>query len=93
MSIAGFHAKFKAVTSTSPLQYLKTTRLQKARLLMLHKSIGAAAASAEVGYESPSQFTRDFKRLFGRTPIKEVEYARSHAALLPAETTSVYVTS
>lgn len=93
MSVAGFHAKFKAVTATSPLQYLKTTRLQKARLLMLHNGIGAAAASAEVGYESPSQFSRDFKRLFGRTPIKEVEHANSHAALLPSESTSVYVTS
>lgn len=93
MSVASFHAKFKAVTATSPWQYLKITRLQKARLLMLHSGVGAAAASSKVGYESPSQFSRDFKRLFGRTPTKEVEQARSNAALMPLESTSVYVTS
>lgn len=79
MSIAAFHAHFKAVTQTTPIQFLKTTRLQRARLLMLHEGVSAARASRLVGYESNSQFGREFKRLFGSTPTKEA--ARMKAAL------------
>lgn len=68
MSVSAFHHNFKAVTSTSPLQYLKSYRLHKARLLMLHDGTKASAAALQVGYESPSQFSREFKRYFGVTP-------------------------
>jgi AraC-like DNA-binding protein len=71
LSAAAFHAHFKAVTTTSPIQYLKATRLHKARLLMIQDGVSASRASSRVGYESASQFSREFKRLFGRTPIEE----------------------
>jgi AraC-like DNA-binding protein len=71
MSVSAFHHHFKAVTSTSPVQYLKTVRLHKARMLILHDGIGAAVAAARVGYESASQFSREFKRLFGYSPTQE----------------------
>ena len=65
MSVSAFHHNFKSVTSTSPLQYLKTYRLHKARMLMIHDGMKASAAAMRVGYESPSQFSREFKRYFG----------------------------
>jgi AraC-like DNA-binding protein len=68
MSLSTFHAHFKAVTSCSPLQYLKTIRLHKARMLMVHDGASAANAASLVGYESASQFSREFKRLFGDAP-------------------------
>lgn len=78
MSLSAFHHHFKAVTSTSPLQYLKTTRLHKARLAMIQEGIGASVAAARVGYESPSQFSREFKRLFGVSPAEEAFRVRAH---------------
>jgi AraC-like DNA-binding protein len=84
MSIAAFHAHFKALTRTTPIQFLKTTRLQQARLLMIREGVGAAYAAQLVGYESNSQFSREFKRLFGRTPTQEA--LRMKAALCPDET-------
>lgn len=71
MSVTAFHSHFKAVTSTTPMQYLKVTRLHKARLLMVQDGVSAATAARRVGYESSSQFSREFKRLFGRTPAHE----------------------
>jgi AraC-like DNA-binding protein len=71
MSPSAFHQNFKAVTSTSPLQYVKTIRLHKARLLMAQDGLRAGVAAGRVGYESPSQFSREFKRLFGRGPVEE----------------------
>ncbi len=68
MSVSTFHARFKAVTSSPPLQYVKSVRLHKARLLMVHDGASASTAAARVGYESASQFSREFKRLFGDTP-------------------------
>ena len=68
MSVSTFHAHFKAVTASSPLQYLKTIRLHKARLLMVHDGLSAAGAALRVGYESASQFSREFKRHFGDAP-------------------------
>jgi len=73
MSLSTFHHKFKSVTSNSPLQYLKTIRLHKARLLMAQDGINASTAANKVGYESPSQFSREFKRLFGNSPLEEVK--------------------
>jgi AraC-like DNA-binding protein len=69
MSEPAFYAHFKAVARTSPIQYLKSIRLHWARLLMIRDDLTAANVAAKVGYESPSQFSREFKRLFGRSPM------------------------
>lgn len=76
MSVSAFHHNFKAVTSTSPLQYLKSYRLHQARTLMLHEGLKASAAAMRVGYESASQFSREFKRYFGVTPGEEASRFR-----------------
>jgi AraC-like DNA-binding protein len=76
MSASAFHQNFKAVTSTSPLQYLKTIRLHKARILMVHEGLRAGMAAERVGYESSSQFSREFKRLFGTSPVEETARVR-----------------
>jgi len=76
MSPSAFHQNFKTVTSTSPLQYLKTIRLHKARILMAHEGLRAGVAAERVGYESPSQFSREFKRLFGMSPVDETARVR-----------------
>ncbi len=70
MSIAAFHSRFKAITSSSPLQYLKNIRLNKARMLMVNDGLNASGAAMKVGYESASQFSREFKRLFGAGPAR-----------------------
>jgi AraC-like DNA-binding protein len=77
MSVAAFHHYFKLVTASSPLQYLKRIRLDHARRLMAHDSYNAGTAARAVGYESPSQFSREFKRLFGVTPVEEAEQTRA----------------
>lgn len=93
MSIPTFHSHFKTVTDTSPMQYLKSTRLHQARLLMLRNNLTASAASAQVGYESVSQFSREFKRLFGLSPLKEIERMRQTFSMPAPMTTSVFVSS
>lgn len=77
MSVSALHHHFKALTGTSPLQYLKSVRLHKARMLMIQESAGAAAAAERVGYESASQFSREFKRFFGTSPVQETERLRA----------------
>jgi AraC-like DNA-binding protein len=77
MSLAAFHHYFKLVTASSPLQYLKRVRLDQARRLMAHDGYNASTAARAVGYESPSQFSREFKRLFGATPVEDVEQTRT----------------
>ena len=72
MSLSGFHQHFKAVTAMSPLQYQKWLRLHEARRLMLGKGLDAAEAAFRVGYESPSQFSREYHRMFGAPPRKDV---------------------
>jgi len=93
MSAPSFHSHFKKVTATSPMQYLKSTRLHQARLLMARNGLTAAGACVEVGYESASQFSREFKRLFGSTPIEEVARMRQAFALPDADPASIYVSS
>lgn len=82
MSVSAFHHNFKAVTNTSPLQYVKSYRLHKARLLMLHDGLKASTAAIRVGYESASQFSREFKRLFGITPSDEIARLRDNSAIM-----------
>jgi AraC-like DNA-binding protein len=77
MSVSAFHHNFKLVTASSPLQYLKRIRLDQARRLMAHDGYNASTAARAVGYESPSQFSREFKRLFGVTPVEEAEHSRA----------------
>ena len=77
MSVSAFHHNFKSVTSTSPLQYLKSYRLHKARMMMIHDGMKASAAALRVGYESASQFSREFKRYFGVTPGEDAARMRT----------------
>jgi AraC-like DNA-binding protein len=77
MSASSLHQHFKQVTTLSPLQYQKQLRLHQARRLMLFEGLDAAAAGHRVGYESPSQFSREYRRLFGAPPRAEIEQARS----------------
>lgn len=93
MSVATFHNHFKAITRTSPMQYVKSTRLHQARLLMVRQGMTAAAASHAVGYESPTQFNREFKRLFGLAPATETRRMRESFAVPPALAGSDYVAS
>jgi AraC-like DNA-binding protein len=76
MSSSTFHRSFKAVTDTSPLQYIKDVRLHKARTLMIQEGLNATIAALQVGYESPSQFNREYKRLFCITPAKDMAVLR-----------------
>lgn len=76
MSVSTFHEHFKEVTGLSPLQYLKAIRLQEARNLMLTRVVGAKSASQKVGYASPSQFSREYSRYFGRSPLADIELTR-----------------
>jgi AraC-like DNA-binding protein len=97
MSISAFHHNFKTVTASSPLQYLKSVRLHKARLLILHEGLGAAVAADRVGYESASQFSREFKRFLAIVQWKSRSaFVRASARLWrksPAEPTESTTTS
>jgi AraC-like DNA-binding protein len=73
MSPSSFHHHFKQVTSMSPLQYQKQLRLLEARRLMLAENYNAVTAADRVGYESPSQFSREYSRLFGAPPVQDIE--------------------
>ena len=77
MSASALHHHFKAVTAMSPLQYQKQLRLQEARRLMLSEVMDAASAGHRVGYESPSQFSREYSRMFGAPPVRDVERLRN----------------
>lgn len=78
MSIANYHKRFRVLTGATPLGYIKSLRLHEARLMMARQGLSAAAASAEVGYMSPSQFSREFKNFFGRTITDEISWMRVH---------------
>ncbi|MGL4619213.1 MAG: AraC family transcriptional regulator N-terminal domain-containing protein [Chroococcidiopsis sp.] len=77
MSAASFHRHFKAVTSMSPLQYQKQLRLLAARQMMLVENVDATSAAYQVGYESTSQFSREYARLFGAPPMRDIERLRT----------------
>jgi AraC-like DNA-binding protein len=79
MSVSGFHHHFKSVTAMSPLQFQKRLRLQEARRLMLGEYLDAASAAYRVGYDDASHFNREYKRLFGLPPMRDVERLREVA--------------
>jgi AraC-like DNA-binding protein len=84
MSPSAFHLHFRHVTHMSPLQYQKQIRLQEARRLLSVETIDAASVAYQVGYESPSQFSREYKRLFGQPPMRDVERLREPVPILDA---------
>jgi len=73
LSVSAFHAHFRAMTAMSPLQFQKKMRLSEARRLMFTENMDAGAAAFEVGYESPSQFSREYSRLFGAPPLRDIK--------------------
>ncbi|MBW4457715.1 MAG: AraC family transcriptional regulator [Nostoc indistinguendum CM1-VF10] len=77
MSPSSFHRRFKAVTSMSPLQYQKQLRLLTARQMLLTENVDATNTAYNVGYESPSQFNREYARMFGALPIRDIERLRT----------------
>ena len=81
MSSSTFHHHFRAMTAMSPLQYQKRLRLYEARRLMLSEHLDATSAAIRVGYESPSQFSREYVRLFGKSPLRDIKNLREESAL------------
>ncbi len=76
MSASSFHRHFKQVTSMSPLQYQKQLRLSAARQIMLSENVDATQAAYQVGYESISQFSREYARMFSAPPTRDIERLR-----------------
>ncbi len=80
MSASSFHHHFKSVTAMTPMQYQKQLRLHEARRLMLVERLDAGTAGHQVGYQSPSQFSREYSRLYGASPARDVDGARDAIA-------------
>ncbi|EHR6736445.1 AraC family transcriptional regulator [Vibrio parahaemolyticus] len=78
MSKSSFYTHFRSMTSMTPLQFQKKLRLSDARRLMLTENLDAMAATFKVGYESPSQFSREYSRLFGAPPSKDIKLLREN---------------
>lgn len=78
MSVSAFHRHFKSATSLSPVQYQKRIRLMHARTLMVSKGSSVAAAAYDVGYESATQFSREYARLFGMAPLRDAARMLAH---------------
>lgn len=83
MSLPAFNRHFRTVTAMSPLQYQKQIRLQEARRRLVVNQENAATAGFQVGYASPSQFSREYARAFGRPPREDAALLQSHAGLFP----------
>jgi len=81
MGVSTLHHHFRALTAMSPLQYQKQLRLHAARERMLMDRVDAASAAFEVGYESASQFNREYSRFFGQPPMRDIRTLRSPDAL------------
>jgi AraC-like DNA-binding protein len=78
MSVPSYHVRFKDLTGSTPMQYIKAMRLHEARLMIARQSRTIADVAASVGYVSPAQFSRDFKRHFGRTASEEAKWVQHH---------------
>jgi AraC-like DNA-binding protein len=76
MGVSTFHHHFRSLTAMSPLQYQKQLRLHTARVRMITDGLDAASAAFEVGYESPSQFSREYRRFFGQPPMRDIKVHR-----------------
>ena len=76
MSVSGFHHQFKALTALSPMRFQKQLRLQEARRLMLAEDLDAASAGHRVGFRDASHFNREYKRLFGAPPMRDLDRLR-----------------
>jgi AraC-like DNA-binding protein len=85
MSPSAFHHHFRAMTAMSPLQYQKWLRLSEARRLMLAENLNAGSAALQVGYESPSQFSREYRRLFEKPPLQDITRLRRTAGSAAVE--------
>ena len=77
MSVSSLHHRFKAVTTMGPMQYQKQLRLQHARALLLNGTVDASTAAYQVGYDSASQFSREYRRLFGAPPMQDIKTLRA----------------
>jgi AraC-like DNA-binding protein len=88
MSTSAFHHHFRRLTAMSPLQYQKWLRMNEARRLMLTEHLNAATAALQVGYESPSQFSREYRRFFEKSPLRDITTLR-----LTADSARVYGSS
>ena len=84
MSPSTFHHHFRGLTAMSPLQYQKWLRLNEARRLMLTERLDAASAALQVGYESPTQFSREYSRRFGAPPLRDIKNLRQQTVGVPA---------
>jgi AraC-like DNA-binding protein len=84
LSPSAFHRQFKALTAMTPLQYQKQLRLLEARRLMVSRAFKVEAAAFDVGYESPSQFSRDYARMFGAPPKRDLQRLQSVSRADPA---------
>jgi AraC-like DNA-binding protein len=82
MSPSTFHHHFRGLTAMSPLQYQKWLRLNEARRLMLTERLDAASAALQVGYESPTQFSREYRRRFGAPPLRDMKNLRQQQSSL-----------
>jgi AraC-like DNA-binding protein len=91
MSVSSLHHHFKAITAMSPMQYQKQLRLQEARRLMLEDMLDAGSAGHQVGYESQSQFSREYARQFGEPPLRDV--GRVRRSLMDRLTSSMEILS
>jgi transcriptional regulator GlxA family with amidase domain len=80
MGVSTLHHHFRMLTAMSPLQYQKQIRLQSARSMMLNNGLDAASAAFEVGYESATQFNREYSRFFGEPPMRNIRGLRSSGA-------------
>lgn len=80
MSNATFHRHFRQVTGFSPLQFRKRVRLFEARRMLLARQVNVTTASYRVGYESSAQFVRDYKSLFGDSPLRDIKRLRESGA-------------
>ncbi|SIR40992.1 AraC-type DNA-binding protein [Shewanella morhuae] len=76
MSLSAFYTHFRSVTAMTPLQFQKSLRLNEARRLMLTENLDAMTTTFKVGYESPSQFSREYRRFFGQSPLKDTKALR-----------------
>jgi transcriptional regulator GlxA family with amidase domain len=81
MSVPSYHAHFKAFTGTSPVRYVKAMRLHEARLMIASNRGSIASVAAEVGYASAAQFSRDFRKHFGRSATEEARWMREHLGI------------